>query len=158
MTTIILTIVGILLAAAAALMAFWYGGDAFEHGQAEAVASTQVSHMSQLAAAVRFYEIQEQRDDLPQSDGSFVARLKDAGYLSGDVVDASGKGVVYWYSPTTQGRRHILIGWQSADVCTRINRKVGVATTPKSVEFEKIVGEMGCVDLGGGNNVAYFRV
>lgn len=139
-------------------MAFWYGGNAFEHGQAEAIASTQVSHMSQLAGAVRFYEIQEQLDDLPQSDGSFVGRLKNAGYLSGDVVDASGQHVDYWYSPTSQGRRHILIGWQSADVCARINRRAGVTTTPKGLEFEQIVGEMGCIDLGGGNNVAYFRV
>jgi hypothetical protein len=158
MTTILLTIVGILLAAISALMVFWYGGDAFDRGRAEAIAGTQISHVSQLAHAIRFYELQEERDDLPKNDGAVVQSLVAARYLAGDIKDASGKGVAYWYSPTSPGHRHVLIGNQDADVCRRINRRVGVDVTPKAVDLTTISGELGCVDLGGGNNVVFFQV
>lgn len=58
MTTIILTIVGILLAAVSALMVFWYGGDAFDRGSASAVAATTLQAVNQIADARQLWEVE----------------------------------------------------------------------------------------------------
>ena len=58
MTTIILTIVGILLAAVAALMVLWFGGEAFDRGTVRADAATVASNLTQIQSAVQLYELQ----------------------------------------------------------------------------------------------------
>lgn len=59
MTTIILTIVGVLLAAAAAFITLWYGGDSFESGTVRAEAATALSAAVQVADAVKLKEVSE---------------------------------------------------------------------------------------------------
>lgn len=61
MTTIILVVVGILLAAAAVLMLVFYGGDAFNEGDAKAEATRLVSEGVQIQAAVQAFRATEDR-------------------------------------------------------------------------------------------------
>lgn len=57
MTTIVMTIIGILLAASAALMAFWYGGDAFDGGSTKAMANTVVNELQNVSHAVLMHNV-----------------------------------------------------------------------------------------------------
>ena len=59
MTTVILLVLGILIAAVAALMMFFYGGDAYNESQAKADAARLVTEGGQLESAVSLYQIQE---------------------------------------------------------------------------------------------------
>jgi hypothetical protein len=65
MTTIILTIIGILLAAAAALMVIFYGGDAFNAGSVGARANTLQNAGTNVLSAVQ----------LARADGKLVSGL-----------------------------------------------------------------------------------
>lgn len=56
MTTIILTIIGILLAAAAALMVIFYGGDAFNSGTVGAQANQIQNAATNIVSAVQMYK------------------------------------------------------------------------------------------------------
>lgn len=59
MTTVILLALGILIAAVAALMMFWFGGDAYNESSAKADAARLVTEGGQLESAVSLYQIQE---------------------------------------------------------------------------------------------------
>lgn len=61
MTTIILVILGILIAAVAAIMMIFYGGDAYDESHAKAEAGRLVSESTQIEAAVQAYTIQEEK-------------------------------------------------------------------------------------------------
>lgn len=78
MTTIILTLVGILLAAAAALMVTWYGGDAYDHGTTRAEAATSLNAVMQIADAVRL----KQASDGLVYPANGMQGLVDQGYLA----------------------------------------------------------------------------
>lgn len=69
MTTIILVIVGVLIAALAALFVIFYGGDAFTSSQAKSDAARLVGEGVQIQAAVQAFRAQEDR--MP-GDGSGV--------------------------------------------------------------------------------------
>ncbi len=56
MTTTIMTVIGILLAAAAATMVYFYGGDAFYEGKVKAEAARLTSEGSQIERAIDLYE------------------------------------------------------------------------------------------------------
>jgi len=88
MTTIILTIVGILIAAIAALMVLWYGGEAFETGLARAQANTSVNNVQQVANGVA---LRNARTGLTMDSASSVTgmtALLQEGYLSSVPTDA----------------------------------------------------------------------
>jgi hypothetical protein len=57
MTTIILTIIGILLSAAAALMVIFYGGDAFNSGSTAAAANTYQNAGTNVISAIHLYKV-----------------------------------------------------------------------------------------------------
>ena len=78
MTTIILVILGVLLATAAVLFVVYYGGDAFGNGHIEAEAGRLVGEGAQMEAALELYYRQE--GAYPTSDDP-VAELIAAGYL-----------------------------------------------------------------------------
>ena len=61
MTTVILVTIGIILAAAAALMLVFYGGDAFYSSRVKAEASRLTVEGAQVERAVSSFEIQERR-------------------------------------------------------------------------------------------------
>ena len=59
MTTVIMLVLGILIAAVAALMMFFYGGSAFDSSQTKADAARLVTEGGQIESAVSLYQIQE---------------------------------------------------------------------------------------------------
>lgn len=71
MTTIILTIIGILLAAAAALMVIFYGGDAFNSGSTKAKANEYINAGENLNAALDMYKA-DNAGASPESFGQLV--------------------------------------------------------------------------------------
>lgn len=79
MTTIVLTIIGILLAGAAALMILFNGGDAFGRGAVKARAVTVTEALGQVAYAARLYRTQE---DAPiPGDQAGMTALAQRDYL-----------------------------------------------------------------------------
>jgi hypothetical protein len=74
-TSIVLVIVGIMLAAAAALMVAYYGGDAYNSANAKAAAATIVNLGENVRNAAELYRMQE------GSDPPDPAALVSAGYL-----------------------------------------------------------------------------
>lgn len=70
MTTIILVIVGVLIAAAAALFMIFYGGEAYNQSQAKSEAARLVGEGVQIQAAVQAFRAQEDR--MPGLDGTGV--------------------------------------------------------------------------------------
>ena len=81
MTTIILTMVGILLAAVSALMVLWYGGDTFMSGSQVADANTAVNGIRQITNAIELRHAQEGMPTLADGYGTPDA-LVGSGYLS----------------------------------------------------------------------------
>ncbi len=59
MTTIILTIIGVLIAAAAVLFLIFYGGDAYSDSTAEAEAATMITQSTQINAAFDIYKAEK---------------------------------------------------------------------------------------------------
>lgn len=127
MTTILFAILGILLAAAAALMVVFYGGDAFEAGTIRAQATTVVSKMQLVGHAARMHEIATGVPLSAQGYETNLALLKNEGWVSRDLndpvvtVDAEGygQGVV----------EHVHLALGSSDearrVCREIERQAG---------------------------------
>jgi len=59
MTTIVLVVLGVLIAAIAAIMIIFFGGDAFGHSSDKAEAATLINNSVQIQAAVQMYHAQE---------------------------------------------------------------------------------------------------
>lgn len=70
MTTIILVIVGVLIAAAAALFMIFYGGDAYSQSESKSEAARLIGEGVQIQAAVQAFRAQEDR--MPGLDGTGV--------------------------------------------------------------------------------------
>lgn len=70
MTTIILVIIGILLAGAAAIFVVFYGGEAFGTGSDKAEAARLINEGVMIQSAVQAFRVQEQR--MPGNDDSGV--------------------------------------------------------------------------------------
>jgi len=114
MTTIILTIVGILLAAAAALMVLWYGGESFNTGSERAVASTQFENMQQIGHAYTMYVAEHGM--APEHIGVLATEK----YLASIPVPATGRAN-YIVVPIGE-RPYVLIGAQTRRDCDAFNR------------------------------------
>lgn len=129
MTTIILTLVGILLAAAAALMVMWYGGDAYDHGATKAEAATALSAVIQIADAVQL----KQASDGLVYPAHNMQGLLDQGYLAS--IPQIPNGIPYLMDETgcagCIGPRSIGIVYaipkseHSKAVCAEVRRSVG---------------------------------
>lgn len=129
MTTVILTIVGIVLAAASALMMLWYGGDSFESGASKAEAATFVEAVTQISHAVRLKEASEgivypSRDiqtlvserymsSIPKLPGSAVYLMDETGCAG--CLGPKSIGVVYAMADTEKVRA----------MCAHVERSVG---------------------------------
>ena len=118
MTTIILTIIGILLAASAALMVTFYGGGVFSSGVSAAGASTVQTGGSAVLAAVELFK--SEKAYAPAS----LADLKTNGvggpFLKGDPVIPAGASQQYAGSQYIVSNLDIL-------VCDRINYNLNLS-------------------------------
>ena len=126
MTTIILTIIGILLAAVAALMVIFYGGDAFNSGTVGAQANQIQNAGTNVVSAAQMFRAE--RAVRPTS----IAQLSDASGPAGAFLDelpalpTDEDG-----NPLAQaltGTAYTVTG-VSAAVCDRINRNLGNPAT-----------------------------
>lgn len=77
MTTLIITVISILLAAVCALMIVFFGGDLFHSGMSSAQADTYMNAGHNVIAAVDQYRL-DNRNDPPD-----LSALIDGGFLSG---------------------------------------------------------------------------
>lgn len=74
MTTIILTVLGVLFTAVVALMIFFYGGEIFGNASTRADAARLVSEGAQMEHAVALYQVQEGTlPGLRDKDGNLIA-------------------------------------------------------------------------------------
>lgn len=110
MTTIILTIIGILLAAAAALMVIFYGGDAFNSGSIGAEANTYQNAGTNVIAA----------SQLAAAD-NVVLTLGDTRYLSEAPALPDGTGGTLAGTSPNQIYTVPVVGDNADAVCARIN-------------------------------------
>ncbi len=148
MTTIILTIIGILLAAAAALMVIFYGGDAFNAGSVGAQANTYQNAGTNVISAVQ----------LAKADGSSwtdLASLHNPTDESKDYLkevpalnEASAVVLTDTVSATPAAVNGgeifaaVVGGDKAEEVCVRINRNLKLAT-PDAVVYDDGI-KMGC--------------
>ena len=120
MTTIILTIIGILLAAAAALMVIFYGGDAFNSGTVGAQANTLQNGGTNVISAVQMYKAETAT--APTS----LANLTDVGpngaYLSESPALPTGLVAAFGATSWT-------VSGVTAEVCARVNKNLKNPTT-----------------------------
>jgi hypothetical protein len=114
MTTIVFVILGILLAAAAALMAVFYGGDAFGTGSVKAQANATIGKVQQVAYAVQLRNASTGQKLSSRTYNTNTQMLKDEKWLSQDLmgeivtVDIDGYGMgdvdhVYVTTPGPEG-------------------------------------------------------
>lgn len=90
MTTIVLTTIGIILAAAAALMVVWYGGDAFDNSRVEAEAARLITEGAQIERAEGLYRAQEGRRAYVANPTNPLQALIDRRYLVKSPLGANG--------------------------------------------------------------------
>ncbi len=113
MTTIILTVLGFLLAAGAAFMAFSYGGSAFDQSYDQSASASLVATGSSVAAGAHMYLTQE---------GSFPADLDEltfsGGYLPAEPT-ITGMGT----AQAIVAERYEIAGIDSR-VCYEVNSSV----------------------------------
>jgi len=131
MTTIILTIIGILLAAAAALMVIFYGGDAFNSGSIGAQANTLQNAGTNVEAAATLFKTENAEDALTVSGGAADSDLVAGGYLKESpaltgvgTANLDISGGVFQVSNV------------SGEVCAKVNENLGQDGTPST--------KMGC--------------
>lgn len=142
MTSVILVIIGILLAASAALFVVFYGGDAFNAGNNRAAAASIVNMGQNVRHAADLYRSMEGGD----ADG--VSVLVAKGYLSqAPQPGALGSALDAWRqirpSNTSPINAYVITGVDQT-VCLEINRQ-----TVGRDEVVEVAGvSMGCVADG----------
>ncbi len=166
MTTIILTIIGILLAGAAALMVVFYGADAFTGGSVKARAVTVTEALGQVSAAARLYAVQEGAG-IP-GDQAGMDRLSQRQYLDGfrlppdasRIIPIDNKGGVVEASAWIIA--NLGSGEEARSVCAAIERQSGGVFTGEITEWPaKARRQQGCYDNGtpdGHGYLAYRRI
>jgi hypothetical protein len=156
MSNVLIGIIGVILFIGLALAGALFLGPRFQESRNNSIASAQVAGMKQVADAISLYRLSEGRDDLPRNSGTIIATLKNAGYLKSPVIDVTGRNTEIWYSPTDHARTmHVMLGAQEASICDAVNRQAGNGTTKTGLDFDNVVGQLGCIDFGGGNRVIY---
>lgn len=117
MTTIILTIIGILLAAAAALMVIFYGGDAFNSGSIGAQANTLQNAGTNVESAATLFRTEN------AERAENIGELVTGGYLK-ETPALTGVGTA---NPDLTGGQ-FTVSNVSAEVCDKVNENLGSVT------------------------------
>ena len=133
MTTIILTIIGILLAAAAALMVIFYGGDAFNAGSIGAQANTLQNAGTNVISAVQLQKAETGTGHSASVAGLAPSYLKEVPALTGiGTLNDDISAEAFTVALAAKGDKN-------ADaVCARVNKNLKRTTTTGKV------GKMGC--------------
>lgn len=148
MTTIIMTLIGLLLVAASVLMMLYYGEDAMAKSSDSAAASTLVNAGSNIEFASTAYRITN--GSLPNSVDDLRRTVNDYQWLLEDPNVGSATQQVPAIADVGEDRIYY-VGGLTIDVCIKVNRtyqRLGVI--PITMEDAK----RGCVQ--NGRNFIYF--
>ena len=142
MTSIVLVTLGVLLAAVAALMVVYYGGDAYNSANARAAANTLVNAGENVRHAVERYRMQE------GGEPAAPATLVSAAYMSSAPdFGTLGRAAPEWRD--VQGadgltRRSYVVEGVDARICVEVAGRSGGS-------------QVGCVERNG-EGVFYARI
>lgn len=133
MTTIILTIIGILLAAAAALMVIFYGGDAFNSGTVGAQANQLQNGGTNVISAAQMFKAEQaiapaSLADLTQTG----ANRPNGAYLDELPALATGQAATLETAGTPARQLYVVSGVSEA-VCDRVNTNLRLAPAQLAV-------------------------
>lgn len=138
MTTIILTLIGILLAAAAALMTVFYGSQAFSSSNANAGAVTLVNAAENVSTAFRIFFVA--RHERPATISEMmpvylaqVPNLGATGVLSDNITSSSGA-----YPGSFMRATNV-----TSSVCEKVNENTGNNSAATALAGE-MPGRVGC--------------
>ena len=121
MTTIILTLIGVLLAATATLMIMFYGGDVFGAGRVAADASTLANAGTNLLMASQLHEI-DRPGGLTGTTHAAVRAELIGEYLSEDPSLPAGMTIAY-------SKDDFRVTGVSEEVCDRVSLDAGITPT-----------------------------
>lgn len=142
MTTIILTIIGILLAAAAALMVIFYGGNAFNSGTVGAQANQLQNAGTNVVSAVQMFKAENAT--APANVAELLTVGVGGAYL--DELPALPEGLTGGeYAPAT---KLYTVDGVSDEVCARVNGNLDVDTQPADTSAPATLPKMGCAADG----------
>lgn len=151
MTTIILTIIGILIAAASALMVAYYGGDAFSGGDIRARAAMFQNAGLNVVSAVRLYRA-ETGGPTPT-----IEQLISDGYLIKDPdTPRPPRGDLFSNISTFENMEYYTTPAASAKVCERIENNAGRSYPGGWVEPLRAQGQFGCARLDNSRNLLFY--
>lgn len=126
MTTIVITIIGIMLAAAAVLMTMYYGGDMLGKGEKEALAGTMLNEGMQIESAYEAYYASNGY----APTGDVIHELEQKDYLKQFPRRTSGDGYsTEWVFDSQLGVARSTIGEdtneEAVEVCASARTKMG---------------------------------
>lgn len=145
MTTIILTIIGILLAAAAALMVIFYGGDAFNSGTVGAQANQLQNGGTNVVSAVQMFKAERAtppadlaalRTPLPNGIGA---------YLDEEPALATGQTATLVNGPANTNVRIYQVTGVAPAVCARVNTNLRNPAIASGTAVTAAAPKMGCI-------------
>lgn len=155
MTKIILVIIGILLAAVAALMTAYYGGNAFTSSYEEAESTTLVNQSVQIDSAFRLFYTEKGRfPGNPDGTGA-MDELISSEYLE-SVPDVPNDRVAArdWRIDYERGIARSVIGEtgddEAQDVCRKARLKFNLTGDPLSCDDPALTKSDPCCSMNSG--------
>lgn len=120
MMQLIITIIALALAAALAVVAFFYGGDIFSNSTVRGEAAKTVNEITQIDSALQYYRASNAGEPADVSD------LVSGNYINADVFSqASGDGL---WTATSPASSLLVRPVTSVEACHMINEDLGVDT------------------------------
>lgn len=139
MTTIILTIIGILIAGLGALAVIYYGGFGFEESRNKALATTMISHSNQIDAAMTTYQAEYGKNIIVEYEDEALNKLVEKGYL-GSIPQSPMSTTVsnQWKFDAGRGIVRSALGTvddeQANNVCRAARERYGLSGDPLSCD------------------------
>lgn len=153
MTTIILVVIGIVLAGASALMVVFYGGDAFSSGDVAANAATMMNAGQNVLAANTMYRLGAGRDSTGVDD--LVANHQMTQNPSfGDV----GTGMDAWVVVPVAGATSKALAYVVTGIDPRICDRIARHTESSAKPGAYATGTMGCYLPEGQTALAFYTI
>lgn len=147
MTTLILVTIGILLAGAAALMTVWYGGDAFDSGDAKAKADQLMNSGTNVRQAANLYMVNHGK--LPADATALAERaVKQMPTLHG--IGTTQNAWMELRSDNYRVAKAYAVTGIRDDVCRIVNENA-IGAKRKNAILERPEGLTGCFRQNGGN-------
>lgn len=144
MTTIILTIIGILLAAAAALMVIFYGGDAFNSGTVGAQANQYQNAGTNVVSAVQMFKAEFGVAPTVITDLTVTGASRPNGPFL-DELPALPSGMTASLTTGTGNVRYYQVVGVPGNVCVRINANLRNPSILSGTPVANANPKMGCI-------------